>query len=196
MRGPPRSRWREAVSIYDPTPVRLTPFDVPDDGDDVDAASVGIGLEALADGVEYVTQRGLIDVETVALNVLRTTRSTSFADVTGLSIMLNGAAVGDVVIVDGNFYGQVDAATLRIFVRINDGTNRDNIPGATTSVREADADASELVHTSVHFSYVVQAAGNVVVTVRFASSDGGECGLHGTAAETSSLRAQLFRPRA
>jgi hypothetical protein len=45
------------MSIYTPTAVRMTPFDTPDDGDDVSAASVGIGLEALADGVEWLNDR-------------------------------------------------------------------------------------------------------------------------------------------
>jgi len=169
---------------------------LPADGENIDAADVNGPLQDIADGVKYVEARGLLDVETVALSSLQTTTSTSFGDVTGLSITLSGGAVGDVVIVDFTGYGQVDAATLRILVRINDGTNRDNIPGSATNVRENDADAAEVVHTSCHFSYVVAGAGDVVVTVRFASSDGGEVGLHGTAAETSSLRAQLFRPRA
>lgn len=183
-------------SVYTPTADPLTTYTIPDDGDDLTAASVNVALEALGDGVQDVAERGLIDAETVALSSLVTTTSTSFADVTGLSITLSGGAVGDVLMVDGSFFGQVDAATLRILVRVNDGTNRDSIPGAATNVREGDADAAEVVHTSCHFSYAIQGAGSVVVTVRFASSDGGECGLHGTAAETSSLRAALWRPRA
>jgi len=184
------------VSTYSPTAVAISSITLPADGENIDAADVNGPLQNVADGVKYVTERGLIDVETVALSSLVTTTSTSFSDVTGLSITLTGGAVGDVLIVDFTGYGQVDAATLRIFVRINDGANRDNVPGSATSVREDDADAAEVVHTSCHFSYVVAGAGDVVVTVRFASSDGGECGLHGTAAETSSLRAMLLRPRA
>lgn len=182
------------MTIYHPTPVPLTPFYVPADGDDVSAESVGIAFEALGDGVADCAQRGLIDAQTVALSSLVTTTSTSFSDVTGLSITLSGGAVGDVVIVDFRGLGQVDAATLRILIRINDGTNRDSIPGAASNVRENDADSAELVLTTASFSYVVAGAGDVVVTVRFASSDGGEVGLHGTAAETTSLRAMLLRP--
>lgn len=180
---------------YTPTPQPLASYLCPDDGDDVTAASVNVALKHLGDAVAHVkATQGLIDAETVALSALRTTTSLSFSDVTGLSISLSGGAVGDVLIVDFTGLGQVDAATLRIFVRVNDGTNRDSIPGSAANVREADADAAELVHTSCHFSYVLQGAGTVTITVRFASSDGGEVGLHGTAAETSSLRAQLFRP--
>lgn len=183
-------------SAYTPTPTPLAAYNCPDDGDKITAASVNVPLKHLGDATADVKQRGLIDVETVALSALQTTTSVSFSDVAGLSLTLSGGAVGDIVIVDFNAFGQVDASTLRLFVRVNDGANRDNIPGSATNVREADADAAELVHTSCHFSYVLQGAGDVVVTVRFASSSGGEVGLHGNAAETSSLRAQLFRPRA
>ena len=179
---------------YTPTPNPLAPYVCPDDGDPVVAASVNVGLKHLGDAVADVKQRGLIDAETVALSALQTTTSLSFSDVTGLSLSLSGGAVGDILIVDFTGLGQVDAATLRILVRVNDGSNRDNIPGAAANVRELDADAAEVVHTSCHFSYALQGAGTVTVTVRFASSDGGQVGLHGTAAETSSLLAQLFRP--
>lgn len=43
------------MTVYNPTATRLTPYDTPDDGDDVDAASVGIGLEALGDGLEWAS---------------------------------------------------------------------------------------------------------------------------------------------
>lgn len=45
------------MTIYNPSATKLTPFERPDDGDDVTAASVGVGLEAIADGVEYLNER-------------------------------------------------------------------------------------------------------------------------------------------
>lgn len=66
------------MSIYTPSEVRQVPFDTPDDGDDVDAASVGIGLEALADGLEWAS----VQVEKMLVPL---TRNVSCARVQGVA---------------------------------------------------------------------------------------------------------------
>ena len=182
------------MSFYNATPIALGTITLPSDGENIDAADVNGPIQDVANGVKYVQARGLIDAETVALSSLVTTTSTSFGDVTGLTLTLSGGAVGDVLIVDASLYAQVDASTLIAFVRVNDGANRDSVPGSATHLREDDADAAEERQIGCHFSYVLQGAGSVVVTVRFRSSAGGEVGFLGTGAETSSLRAMLFRP--
>ncbi len=43
------------MSVYTPTPSRLVPTTIPDDGDDVDASSVGVPFGSAFDAIEYLS---------------------------------------------------------------------------------------------------------------------------------------------
>ena len=47
------------MSTYSPTPVELGDITIPADGEDVDAASVNVALEAIADGVAHLASLGM-----------------------------------------------------------------------------------------------------------------------------------------
>ncbi len=73
------------MSLYTPTSVKLTPYVIPADGEDVDASSVNVAFEALGDGVQYLTEReGLVRVLCPA-NVGQVWETTS-AQVTGVGV--------------------------------------------------------------------------------------------------------------
>lgn len=63
------------MSIYTPSRVGLVPFDRPDDGDDVTAASVGVALEALADGILAISPPVTLSLSPDRVRLMRTTAS-------------------------------------------------------------------------------------------------------------------------
>ena len=79
-------------------------YAIPDDGDGIDAASVGVGFEALADrtafAIEQIRWRGLVDVFDVAQDTtgnIETASSTSFADATNVTATITKCLVNDVL---------------------------------------------------------------------------------------------------
>ncbi len=59
-------------SVYSPTAVKLDDITLPDDGDTIEAADVGVPLEAVADGVEFLNQRTDVLADLAALAAITT----------------------------------------------------------------------------------------------------------------------------
>jgi len=63
------------MSTYNPSRVGLVPFERPDDGDDVTAASVGVAIEALADGIFAISPPVTLSLSADRVRLARATAS-------------------------------------------------------------------------------------------------------------------------
>lgn len=160
-------------TTYTPTPAVPAPYTIPADGDDADAASVNVALQALGDGLQYVYERpGVIEILTDDGSPTFTTSSVTFVDVTGAAVNVTGASVGDVLLCTVTAVCTADGGGVFRAVVVDDpgGTPTTTVPNAGTfevpSGSPFAADAFS-VSGSVTFKHVMTATtADVKVQIR------------------------------
>lgn len=90
-------------TVYTPTPTALTSITLPSDGDAEDAASVDVALEALADGIKFISTPNYVEntYENGSISPDMISSSLSFADLSGLNagpatLTIPSCVLGDV----------------------------------------------------------------------------------------------------
>lgn len=186
-----------------------TSFEEPDDNDQRDAASFGVGLEALADRTTYLRRRGIVAVETLAfddeVSILAENFTTAiFADSASLVLDVENIEVGDFLCIDfcvhtlmngaadPNNYGKIRIKATSDWGGDNIGETvignicyvSDHIGGVTGQAQ---------THTMVS-TFAATAAGTTRINVECKITTTG-VGLQLTLGPFASMRATVWRPQ-
>jgi len=132
------------MTIYTPTPAYSTSYTLPDDGDEIDAASLNVIVEPLANSIEYLQQnKRVINTAYKQSNdstssIYTVTAGSTYQTVVLTSSMFSESIATDEVLVWWHGHVDYDAVVadrfLQLAVTNANGTGADYIVGATVQI--------------------------------------------------------------